>query len=201
MAEILEIDLKNQSTGDLHPSIVRDVDLVKDVLSWYTDWFPEMYDLSGNRIYEDSHWKVPELWEYSVRETNDKVLVIENDGKIQGYTILKVSEYIGVDGNPCSYVKFLASAPWNRKKQKEVERLYCNTGKMLLAACIVVGYWTIKNTALELESLPNAEKFYRKCGMLPTGRQKNGMLQYRLDGKASILFFEKVKTFIRPRRV
>jgi hypothetical protein len=124
MAEILEIDLKNQSTGELHPSVVRDVALVRDALSWYMDWFPEMYDLSGNRIYEDSHWDVPHLWELSVKETNDRVLVVERDEKIQGYVVLKVSDYIGIDGKPCSYVKFIASAPWNRRKQKEVDRLY-----------------------------------------------------------------------------
>jgi hypothetical protein len=201
MAEILEVDLKHQSTGELHPAVVRDLDIVKDVLLWYMDWFPEMYDLSSNRIYEDSHWEVSRIWEHSVKETDDRILIIERDGKIQGYVVLKVSDYVGIDGNPCSYAKFLASAPWNRKKQKEAERLYCNTGTMLLGVCIVVGYWTIKQTALELESLPGAETFYRKCGMLPTGRQKNGMLQYRFDSKTSVLFFEKIKNSIRPRRV
>jgi hypothetical protein len=35
-------------------AVMRTINLTSDTLQWFIDWFPRMYDLSGNKIYEDT---------------------------------------------------------------------------------------------------------------------------------------------------
>lgn len=194
----LEVDLLDNGTKSFVTAVARDLDLPKDTLSWYLDWFPEMHDLSGNPIFEDSHWHVPKIWDVSAKNPSDQVIIIELNNRIQGYVVTKVGSYKGKDNHNCTYIKFLATAPWNRKITGR-SRAYSNAGKMLLAVSIIIGYWNNKNAAVELEALPQAENFYRKQGMLPTGKQKNGMLQYRFDHKAAISFVRQIQANIRRK--
>lgn len=176
----LEIDLINDSTKKSKTAIFREVNLIQDTLLWYADWFPGMFDLSGNLIYGDSHWDVPSIWNDSLKSSDFKVYVIECDNRIQGYFIIQINNYRGSDEKNCGYVSFLAVAPWNRKSNVR-KRMYKNVGKILLVTAAIVAYRYNENAAIELESLPDAEDFYRKQGMLATGQIKNELVQYRLN--------------------
>lgn len=173
------------------PAVIRTVDLTSDTLEWFTDWFPRMYDLSGNKIYEDSHWNVPKIWE-SCEARGIKVLLLEADERIQGYTTTNFG-HVGIDNNTCTYIPFLASAPWNRKSSTD-EREILNVGKILVAISSLLGYSQNNSPVIELNSLPNAEKFYHRVGMRETGNMNNGLKELRLE---SVKGFELIR-FLQP---
>lgn len=183
------VGAKNQDV----PAIARKVEPIPDVLSWYISWFPKMYDLSGERLFEDSHWDVPEIWSSSYQDERMRVLVLEADERLQGYVVFQIKDYIGIDENRCLYVAFLATAPWNRKR-KGGSREYKSVGSVLLAIALLFELKHIGALTLELHSLPQSEIFYRKIGMSETGqRSQEGLKLMRME-KVDAL------TLLRPFR-
>lgn len=166
-------------------AVLRPLDLISDILSWYTHWLPEMYDLAGNRLYEDSHWKVPGIWEELQANRNYRIMLIEAEELIQGYSIVKVLNHMGVDDKPCSYLAFIAVAPWNRSIVGPRRRIK-GIGKVLFSWSLITGLRYNDNLAIELHSLPGAEGFYRHLGMMETGRSKEGMREFRLEKREAL---------------
>lgn len=160
------------------PAEIRTLDLVSDSLQWYTDWFPRMYDLSGNRIYEDSNWDVPKIWETCQAE-GSKIIVLEADGSIQGYAVLNF-QHVGLANEKCTYIQFLASAPWNRKHSVDGREII-NVGKVLVGTSCLLGFSINDSPTVELHSLSKAESFYHKIGLRETGRIKKNFKEYRME--------------------
>lgn len=161
-------------------SILRQYKPVTDDLSWYSDWFSKMYDLSGQPLYEDSEWEVPKIWNHFHSTSDCLVLIIEAYEKIQGYIVLEFNKS-DEDGLQCSYIPFLSVAPWNRRTDDFIKRQFTNIGKILVA--VASGFCLSKNEdpRILLHSLPEAEGFYKNIGMEKTGRSKNGLLEFKLD--------------------
>lgn len=195
MAKLL-IDLMAGSGGGYTTATFRRTDLYPDSLIWYTEWYPSLYDLSGNPLYDDSRWDVPAIWE-AVSLSNDHVsYVIDCDNNLQGYIVLQVSNYHGIDGVECGHVNFLAAAPWNRVSTVR-KRVYRQVGQYLLATAALVSYWHLSNATFELESLPDAENFYRKQGMVATGKIEKGLVQYRLGHTQAMPLLSQLSAKIR----
>jgi hypothetical protein len=164
------------------PAIIRRPDLIRDGLSWFVQWFPRMYDLSGEPLFEDSHWKVPDLWERATSDRRLRVLILEAVGQIQGWVVFQLEGYTGIDGRPCVYVAFISTAPWNRDTKGGQKREYKRIGKALLSVTLLHELKATGNFEMELHSLPGAELFYRKIGMRETGRQnKEGLKLFRME--------------------
>ena len=175
------------------PAIIRKVDFLNDGLSWYIQWFPRMYNLSGERLFEDSHWEVPKIWEAATNDDRMRALVLEAAEQIQGYVAFQFDDYTGIDGKACAYVAFIATAPWNRKR-KGGDREFKGVGSTLLAVTLLHELKNTGSLTLELHSLPQSEIFYRKIGMHETGkRSKDGLKQMRLEKPEAL-------TLIRPYR-
>jgi hypothetical protein len=176
----IEFPLKG-TLNELIPAFIRPIILTRDILSWTTSWFPEMYDLAGERLHEDSHWNVPKIWEETHANDNYRVMVIEAEGLIQGYTVVRAKNYLGIDGNPCGHIAFVAVAPWNRAL-KGGRRKIKGVGRILVG---VSSFLSLKYTNLlnlELYSLPDAEGFYHRIGMRATGRiSHEGLKEFRLE--------------------
>lgn len=163
------------------PAIIRPLDVLRDTLRWYTQWFPKMFDLSGDKLFEDSHWKVPEIWEHYKDDKDHLIRALEADDLLQGFIIIKINNHVGIDNIPCAYVSFVASAPWNRKR-KSSTRDYENVGKSLICIAVIYSTKQKRNQAIELHSLPSAEIFYRKIGFKEiAGQEKDGMKLFRLE--------------------
>ncbi|HEM7854168.1 TPA: hypothetical protein ACKFH8_005546 [Burkholderia multivorans] len=160
-----------------------------DTLSWYVNWFPQMRDLNGNPLYEDSHWDVPEIWDYVKAKGEYRTLVLEAEGQIQGYAVIRMQGYQGIDGNPCGYIAFVAAAPWNRRLSPRQE--YRGIGRVLIGVSSLFSGQELDTKALELHSLSGSEAFYVKIGFQRTGRQDGqGLHQFRLeDQQATRLIF------------
>lgn len=195
----LEVDLFDKERNIYVPTLARNVNLNQDTLTWFIDWLPEMYDLSGKPIYGDSHWDVPKLWKFYDNDPDSEVIIIEHDNRIQGYAAITLQGYRGLDGKECAYVAFIASAPWNRKTQVATRDGFIDTGKMLMTITIILAHVETSNAVIELEPLPAAEGFYRKLGMLPTGKRKQNLLQYRLEKGAAFNLLNQGLAHIRRR--
>lgn len=172
--------------------VIRPLDQMRDALSWIVDWLPKMYDLAGEPLFEDSHWKVPEIWDEAAKSPNMTVLILEAEGRIQGYIVLKMRDHIGRDGKKCVYVSFVATAPWNRKR-KNTHRVFSGVGKTLLWAGLVLGFVEYRSLCLELHSLPLAEGFYLKLGFRQTGYLSyEGLKEFRLEEAAAFPLIREV---------
>lgn len=164
-------------------STVRALDPVRDTLSWFCDWLPHMFDLSGNPLYEDSSWDVPKIWGKLDVIPDTKVLILDARDQIQGYVIVH-HNYLDSASGVQTYVPFLAAAPWNRRLGLKEKRQFRDIGKTLLTVASLNGYFYNQDPSLELHSLPAAEGFYRNLKMQDTGRTKNGLREFRLDKHA-----------------
>ena len=177
-----------KSTGEKVWGTVRPVSPA-DSVSWFVHWFPQMRDLNGNPLYEDSHWDVPEIWDYIVTKPEFRTFVLEAEGQIQGYAMIRTQGYEGIDGVPCGYIAFVASAPWNRRQSPRQE--FRDIGRVLIGVSSLLAGQDLGNKALELHSLPGAQSFYLKVGFERTGcHDPQGLHQFRLeDQQASRLIF------------
>ena len=169
---------------------------ISDIISWYTDWFPLKYDLASNRLYEDSHWNVPKIWEQYDGTNGNKTLILEAEGRIQGFICIRF-DHTCHNGKSGVYVPFLSSAPWNRKFTKNDHREFRNIGAILMATAAIKGYKDKSVTRMELHSLPSAENFYEKIGMAKTGNKKNGMNEFYMGAQAYVKLVRSCKRFFR----
>jgi len=139
-----------------------------------------MFDLSGRRLFQDSHWDVPAIWTELTSNPDYRIKLIEADGEIQGFIVVQVNGYIGIDGKPCVYVAFIASAPWNRKSEG-AERKHRNVGKILMSLAVLYAAKFYENYNVELHALSDADDFYRRIGMKETGRTKGQLKEFRFE--------------------
>jgi hypothetical protein len=168
------------------PATIRPLNLIPDTLSWLTSWFPGMLDLAGNRLYEDSHWDVPSIWEEALSNDFYRVIVIEAENMIQGYTVVWVKNYLGIDGKPCAHVAFVAVAPWNRAAIGNRRKIK-GVGKTLLAMSSLISLKHTGSLVFELHSLPGAEGFYQRVGMRETGRYSaQGLKEFRMENPKAL---------------
>lgn len=174
---------------------VRSVKQAQDILSWFSEWLPHMYDLSGKRLHEDSHWKVPDIWEQFCQLSDCEVLMLEADNQIQGYIVIYLNYPDSSDGVK-TYIPFLAAAPWNRNSNG-ASRKYQQVGKLLVGIGALRGFATWQDPRLELHSLPGAENFYRRLRMSETGRVENSMKEFRLDTKAGFDLLRFILPYIK----
>ncbi len=164
-------------------AVLRPYNGVPDVLLWFSDWFPKMCDLAGAKIYEDSHWKVDEIWDWYANNPDARVMLLEAEDKIQGFVII-VTNYQGIDKKPCVYVPFVSVAPWNRKLRDDSKREIKYIGKILIGYGALVAFKKNNRPDVELHSLPDAENFYRKIGLKETGNTKENLKEFRLNSQA-----------------
>ncbi len=67
----------------------------------------------------------------------------------------------------------------------------------MIAAGAIKGFKDSGATRLELHSLPSAEDFYMKIGMVETGRQKNKMKEFYMGTQAYLEIFRFSKRFFK----
>ncbi len=170
----------------------RPFDPIQDVLSYYIDWFPLMYNLAGQPLYQDSHWKITKYWEGIHGLTNFDIIIIEAQNRIQGYVTIKL-DHIDIYKQKSVYIPFVATAPWNRNLTEKETREFTDIGKILLALAGLNGYKNQRAKSIELHSLSHAENFYKRLGMVETGNLKGRMKEFHLNesGLANLILSSK----------
>ena len=81
---IIDLVLTNSYNQKID-AVARPYDPMNDILSYFTDWFPVMYNLAGQKLYQDSHWKIADYWEGIAENDRYDIIIIEALDKIQGY--------------------------------------------------------------------------------------------------------------------
>lgn len=182
---VIQVALQGKR-NQLIAGTIRHLDLFRDTLTWYSDWYPQMFDLSGNRLYQDSHWDVPAIWQLKEGQKEYMVRILEAEGQIQGFIVLQTQGFLGIDQKACASLDFIATAPWTRKSVLGTRR-FRGVGKLLLGASLMYGYKHTSSWNLQLLALSDAEGFYQKQGMKPTGIMKDGMKEYRIELPESLV--------------
>lgn len=124
---------------------------------------------------EHSHW----CWERKVAATSHLLsyptLAIECDGKPQGLMLLKTDGEFGRlpehAFQPLVYVVFLAAAPWNLPTIVARPR-FRGIGTMLMRIAIDTSLDLGFKGRLGLHSLPQANSFYERHGMICLGSDR-----------------------------
>jgi len=119
---------------------------------------------------------------------------IEMNGEWQGLAIVELSMHVAQvepdKGKPLVYVEFLESAPWNLKDMVDEPR-YGLIGARLMEAAIRLSLSEDFKGRVGLYALPQAERFYRKCGMVCVeGMTHCGMDLFELTQDAAVAFLE-----------
>jgi hypothetical protein len=147
-------------------------------------------------LLQHSHWD----WALKSQSLEDDLLAlqafgIELGGKWQGLALAEVfsmhSAHLAPDqGKPLVYIEFLESAPWNQKNMVDEPR-YGSIGWRLIEAAIRLSISEGFKGRVGLYALPQADAFYRKCGMVwVEGCVKCGMRLFELTQEAAKAFLE-----------
>lgn len=180
-------------------ALIRPIILIPDTLSWLTNWFPEMLSLAGDRLYEDCHWDVPAIWEEAITNDDYRLMAIKAEGLNQGYTVVLVKNYLGIDGKVCAHVAFIAVAPWKRASRGN-RRKVKGIGKILLAIASLLSFKHTGSLILELYSLPDVEGSYHRIEMRETGRySKEALKEFRIENPESLALVRPLLPFINKK--
>lgn len=117
---------------------------------------------------EDWHWKwTNKALSCSSQEYEWFYLTANN--RVQAVAIIYHPKVSGLKQDKIFYVDYLAAAHWNRSRPNYTRQFSC-VGTILLAYCIEFSIRTLKyRPGFSLHSLPGAESYYAKIGMVDLG--------------------------------
>jgi hypothetical protein len=193
---VIKIELIGPRNEKIEAAI-RPLATNRDILAWYCQWFPHMFDMARQPLHGDSRWHVPEIWEHYHQTDGYEVLILDAKDEIQGYIVMCFDYTESTEGIK-TYIQFLATAPWNRRLPP-AKRQFANVGKILVSIASAHGLALNKDARLELHSLPDAEGFYRRLNMEETGRTKGGLKEFRLGKEAAYDLLRFVLPLLREQ--
>jgi len=140
---------------------------------------------------EDAHWRWDEyilLAEMYPQQLACFVLLAE--GEAQGLMLLEL-EHINDQGERDIHGLRISTAPWNRLPQKRFKYV----GSLLIATAVRLSLARGCEGRLSLESLPGAEGFYRRLGMIELAEPspEEGLAQFKFDPEGAISFLQRMQ--------
>lgn len=170
----------------LVPAVVW-IDVPADRLSTIEDeWRAARRDAAavveaGGGSAEHAHWDWRDKTR-SVESGRHRLVALDCDGQTQGVMAVyarPMRTAVEPVGAAALYVDFLESAPWNQSIPPLTPR-YKAVGTQLVLAAIHMSRVAGWGGRVGLESLPQAERFYRDhCRMTPVGRsERTGLLYF-----------------------
>lgn len=177
-----QVSIIERSSGQLREGVVRGATHSDKVL--WTHWHGEMP--AGA---EDAHWDWDQLIDLALAMPNRfEVYALEAEGQIQGFRLLEISENeveeYGV------HALRLSTAPWNRPP----ERRYFGVGSILVAVAIQRSMDFGHRGCVHCESLPGAEMFHERNGMVElASRSGEELRRYRFTEEAATAFVDRLR--------
>jgi hypothetical protein len=180
MVEISTIYLLDSASGDAVEAELRDAIEEAQLIDWQTRWQPALIDILrdlAKRGVPMSDW--PQNWHWDWRR---KSAGVQGLLAFRGFSIVAGGETQGLAqvnltgtgrepsqaGKPLVYVDYLEVSPWNRPDLGFVPRLR-GVGSALLTAAVALSEDEGFKGRIGLHSLPQADDFYRRCGMTELG--------------------------------
>ena len=141
----------------------------KHISDFETFWKQRLQNSSE----EDSHWSWIDKF-FKLSTPNYERLALECEAITQGLMILELDCYRSLleSTKNLVYVDYLTIAPWNRRSI-ENPPMYKGVGSSLLKLAIERSFDLDYKGRIGLHSLPGAENFYRKFGMVDLGYDSN----------------------------
>lgn len=150
------------------------------LVDWQTQWQPALIGVLqelARRGVPPTNW--PQSWHWDWREKTARVegllafrgFSVVAQGVTQGLTQLdltKAGREPSQVRKPLVYVDYLEVAPWNRPDLEQTPRLK-GVGTVLLTAAVALSEQEGFKGRIGLHSLPQADDFYRKQGMVDLG--------------------------------
>jgi GNAT superfamily N-acetyltransferase len=171
------IYLRKVATGQLVEASLLDEVIDKHLALWNAAWQTAMQAHCAGRALrdkpEDHHWNWTQKADYWRPLLGYHSFAITCEGDLQGLMLVSDVESARVQaqfGKPIVYVKFLASAPWNRPEFQTPPR-YRGVGTVMVTAAVELSWDLGYRGRIGLHSLPRAETFYRDtCKMTELGK-------------------------------
>ena len=172
---LLEVATDTSVAGELRDAI-EDAQLV----DWQTKWQPALIAVLqelARRGVPPRQW--PQSWHWDWREKRSRVegllafrgFSIIAQGETQGLAqidLTKAAREPSQAGKALVYIDYLEVAPWNRPDLGQRPRLR-GVGTALLSAAVALSVEEDFKGRTGLHSLPQADDFYRRCGLTDLG--------------------------------
>lgn len=144
---------------------------------------------------EHDHWEWEKKVSVTARLLPYQTMAIECLGDTQGMMLLETDQNFArlptERGRPLVYVMFLAAAPWNLPAYASRPR-FRGVGTMLLRAAIETSIDLGFKGRIGLHSLPQADAFYSRTGLIPLGAdsKKQNLTYFEMDPQAAAAFMK-----------
>jgi hypothetical protein len=192
------------ATGAGIEAQLRDAIEEAQLVDWQIHWQPALISILQElhrRQVPPAEW--PQSWHWDWRS---KMMQVEGllafksfsvvcNGITQGLMRLdltKTAQLPDQAGKPVVYVDYLEVAPWNRPELGHTPR-YQGVGTTLLTAAIALSLQEGFKGRIGLHSLPQADPFYRKQGMIALGRDREcqNLTYFEMTPQQAEMFFEE----------
>ena len=144
---------------------------------------------------QSSHWD----WRAKVERVRDLLayrgFALECEDHTQGLMQVKTTELCRVatqSGKPLVYIEYLETAPWNQRELVARPR-FAGIGTVMLWTAVRLSQEEGFSGRIGLHSLPQADEFYRRCGMTDLGSDPVylGLRYFELTAKEVKAFLDK----------
>ncbi len=165
--EFSSVFLRAGATGRLVPA-----ELYPEIPQRHLDQHEQFWKpLIAARSEEHGHWD----WRRKMRQYKGQLgyqsFSVECEERLQGLMLVNTLQRCRLASQASQhmvYVEYLEAAPWNRPLGT-AQPVYKGVGTILLAAAIQLSRDEGFRGRIGLHSLPQADAFYRHCGMTDTG--------------------------------
>ncbi|MEM7601355.1 MAG: hypothetical protein AAF357_08050 [Verrucomicrobiota bacterium] len=144
---------------------------------------------------QDHHWDWTQKHVFYASDPKNQFFALDADNQTQGLMMTAVGQQCRLPnqiGRGLVYIEYLAVAPWNRKHFMN-EQKYGHIGSLLIATAVSQSIDLSYDGSIGLHSLPQADGFYRYCGMEDLGPDpsKQDMLYFEMGPARAKDFLER----------
>jgi hypothetical protein len=178
----LTVSIVDRATDRKVPGQIRPARASDKVL--WSRWHGRM-----PRDAEDAHWEWDRLMDLAgIVPEQFAVYALEAEGDLQGLRMLEVSEDdVKTHG---THALRLSTAPWNRSPENK----YRGVGSLLVGTAILRSLDDGHRGCSHCESLPDAEPFHEKNGMVVfNGISNEGLRRYRFTEETARIFVGRLR--------
>jgi hypothetical protein len=181
--EVSTIHLLDGATGGSVEAELRDAIERAQIDDWAGHWVPAAQaitqDLVSKRV-PPAQWPQSLHWDWARKTVHVHGLLafrgfsIVAQGVTQGLAQINLSKSareLSQTGKPLGYVEYLEVAPWNWPQPGSSPRLR-GVGTALMTAAVTLSDKEGFKGRIGLHSLPQADDFYRRCGMTDLGADR-----------------------------
>lgn len=204
MAEVSTIYLSDGETGQAIEAELRDAIEQAQIDDWLHQWQPAMQlklkELLQKNV-PSAQWPQTRHWNWATKAAKIQDLLgfrgfcVVAQSVTQGLArvdLTKAARAPSQDRKPIVYIDYLEVAPWNRADFGAPPRLK-GIGTALVAAAIALSDDEGFKGRIGLHSLPQAESFYVKSGMMDLGKDRHYqyLRYFEMDAEQARDFLKK----------